>query len=85
MIHAARCSGRERRRADARGDGEVLDDFGRSDEERVEAVLDRAVADGDGDVGLAAAGLAVKDERAAVGDEVGRQRRAEQRQLTVLW
>ena len=65
----------------ARGDGEVLDELGGGDEEGVEAVLDRAVADGDGDVGLAAAGLAVKDERAAVGDEVGRQRRAEQREL----
>ena len=40
---------------------------------RVEAVLDRAVADRHGEVGRAAPGLAVDDERAAVGDEVRRE------------
>ena len=56
----------------ARGDREVLDELGGGDEQGVEAVLDRAVADGDGYVGLAAPVLAVEDERAAVGDEVRR-------------
>ena len=65
----------------ARGDGEFFDELGSSDEERVETVLDRSIGDGDRDVCLAASGLAVKDQRAPVGDEVGRQRRAEKREL----
>lgn len=38
-----------------RRDGELLDELGRGHEEGVEAVLDGAVADGHGDVGLATA------------------------------
>jgi hypothetical protein len=53
-----RCDVREERISEvtfARGDREVLDELGRGHEERVEAVLDRAVADGHCDVRLAAA------------------------------
>jgi len=50
--------------------GKRLDELGRGCEERLEAVLAGAVGDGDGEVGLSAAGLAVKDERAAFADEV---------------
>jgi hypothetical protein len=57
----------------AAGDGELLDERGGGDEEGVEAVLDGPVGDGDGEVGLPAAGLAVEDERAPLGDEVGRE------------
>ena len=48
--------------------------------QRLEAVLDRPVGDRHGKVSLPAAGLAKEDEAAALGDEVRRQRRAEQRQ-----
>ena len=45
----------------------------------LEAVLDRPVADRNGKMSLAAAGLAVKDQRTALGDEVRSEIRAEQR------
>jgi hypothetical protein len=64
----------------AEGSGEIVDQLGCGHEERVEAVLDRAVGDGDGEVGLPATGPAGEDEAPAIGDEVGRQRRAEQRE-----
>jgi hypothetical protein len=64
----------------AEGCGEIVDELGGGDEQRVEAVLDGAVGDRDGEVGLPATGLASEDETPAVGDEVRRERRAEQRE-----
>ena len=60
--------------------GQILDQLGGGGEERVEAVLDRAVRDGDRQVRLPAAGFAVQNQRAAVGHEIGREIRAQQRQ-----
>jgi hypothetical protein len=60
--------------------GEVLDQLGCGREERVEAILHRAVRDRDREVGLAATGLALEDDRAALGDEVGREERADRRE-----
>jgi hypothetical protein len=60
--------------------GEVVDELGCRDEERVESVLDGAVRDGDREMRLPAAGLAGEDEAATVGDEVRRERGAEQRE-----
>ncbi len=59
------------------GAREVVDELGAVDEERVEAVLERAVRDGDREVRLAASGLAREDDRVALGDEVGREERAD--------
>ena len=58
---------------------EVLDQLRGGGEERLEAVLDSAVADGDGEMGLAATGLPMKDERPAFGHEIGTEVGAEQR------
>jgi hypothetical protein len=60
------------------GGGEVVDEGGGSAEEGVEAVLNGAVGDGDGQVGLAAAWLAGEDEAAAIGDEVRGEVRADE-------
>ena len=49
-------------------------------EERVEAVLHGAVRDGDREVGLPAARLALEDDRVPLGDEVGREQRANRRE-----
>ena len=56
----------------ARG-GEVFDHLGGGREERLEAALDRAVRDGDREVGFASSGLAEEDDGASLDDEVGRQ------------
>lgn len=64
----------------AAGDGKLLDERGGGDEEGVEAVLDGPVGDGDGEVGLPAPGLAVEDERPPLGDEVGREVGADERE-----
>jgi hypothetical protein len=58
---------------------ESLDQLGRGREERLEAVLDGAVGDRDREVGLPATGLAMKDQRAALADEVGAEIRADER------
>jgi hypothetical protein len=42
------------------GGGQVVDELSRGDEERIEAVLDGAVGDGHGQVGLAAAWLPMR-------------------------
>ena len=47
-----------------------VDQRGRRDEPRLEAVLDRAVGDADGDVRLPPPGLAREDEVPALGDEL---------------
>jgi hypothetical protein len=65
----------------AEGPGELVDELCSGDEASVEAVLDGTVGDGDGQVRLAAPGRPVKDEVSSIGHEVGRQGRAEQRQL----
>jgi hypothetical protein len=57
--------------AELAGLGEVINEGDGGSEESIEAVLDGAVGDGDGEVGLATAGFAGEDEGAAVGDEVG--------------
>ena len=59
------------------GAGEVVDQLGGVDEECVEAVLDGAIGDRDGEVRLSAAWLAVEDHVAPVGDEVRGEERAE--------
>ena len=64
----------------ATGAGEVVDELRAVREERVEAVLHRAVRDGDRQVGLAASRLAVEDRRVPLGDEVGREQRPDRRQ-----
>ena len=64
----------------ATGAREIVDERSGGGEERLEAVLDGTVRDGDGQVGLAAARLAGEDQAAALGDEVGRERGAEQRE-----
>ena len=43
------------------GIGEIFDQFGCGGEERLEAVLDGAIPDGDRQVGLPSAGLTVQD------------------------
>lgn len=63
----------------ATGDGKLLDERGGGDEERVEAVLDGSVGDGDGEMRLPTTGLAVEDHRASRGDEVGREAGADER------
>src|SRR5712691_3383439 len=50
--------------------GEILDEFRRGGEERLEAVLDGSVPDGHRQMGLSSAGLAVQDQRPSLGDEV---------------
>ena len=50
---------------------EIVDEFGGGREEGIESVLDGAVGDGDGEVRLASARLAQKDQAAPLGDEVG--------------
>src|SRR5262249_32530140 len=64
-----------------RRDGQVFDELGGGDEERVKSVLDGAIADGDCEVRLAAAWFAMEDEVASVGDKIRRERRAEEREL----
>jgi hypothetical protein len=50
--------------------GEILDQFRRGGEERLEAVLDGSVPDGHRQMGLPSAGLAVQNQRPSLGDEV---------------
>jgi hypothetical protein len=64
----------------ARGDGELLHQRGGRREEGLEAVLDGAVGDRDGEVRLAPACLAGEDKAAPVGDEVWREIGPEHRQ-----
>jgi len=60
----------------AAGDGQGVDECRRGDERGVEAQLNGAVREGNGQVRFSAARLAVEDERSAFGHEVGRQERA---------
>ena len=60
----------------AAGGGEGIDERRGRHERRVEAVLDRAVREGDSQVRLSPTRLAEEDERAPLGHEVGRQERA---------
>ncbi len=62
------------------GGGQVVDELRRGREERIEAVLHRAVRDGDGEVRLAAARLALEDDRMTFGDEVRGEQRADGRE-----
>jgi len=59
--------------------GQVVDELCRGDEERIKAVLDGAVGDRDGEMGLPAARLAHQDEIAHLCHEVWRQGGAEER------
>ncbi len=58
------------------GGGEVIDEFRGGDEVGVESILDGAIGDRDGEMGLTATGFAVEDERTALGDEVRGEGRA---------
>jgi hypothetical protein len=57
----------------AAGDGQLVDEVGAGREERVEAVLQGPVGDRDGEVSFPAAGLALEDDGASPGGEVGRE------------
>jgi hypothetical protein len=59
---------------------EVVDELGAVHEERLEAVLHRAVRDRDGEVRLAAPRLALENHRVPFGHEVRREQRAEGRE-----
>jgi hypothetical protein len=50
--------------------GEILDQFRRGGEERLEAVLDGSVPDGHRQMGLSSTGLTVQNQRPSLGDEV---------------
>ena len=67
----------------AGGVGEAFDEVCGGGEEHVEAVLDGA--EGDGEAGLAATGLAEEDDVATLGDEVGREERADGVRRRVDW
>jgi hypothetical protein len=50
---------------------EILNEFRRGGEERLEAILNRAISDGYCQMGFATAGLAVKNQRAPFGYKSG--------------
>ena len=56
---------------------EIVDELGGGGEECVESGLQCAVRDGDREMRLAASGLALEDDRAAFGNEVRREERAD--------
>jgi hypothetical protein len=60
--------------------GQVVDERRRGGEERLEAVLQRAVGDCDRQVRLAAPGFALEDDRVSLGHEVGAEQRADRRE-----
>ncbi len=64
----------------AKGGRELIDQLGCRREEGVESVLDGAVGKSHGQMGLAPARLALKDQTAALSDEVSRQGGAEEGQ-----
>ena len=57
--------------------GQIIDQRGGGGEVGIEAVLNGAIGDGHRQVRLSAAGFARENQRAALGDEVRRERRAE--------
>ena len=57
--------------------GEIVDERCRRRKDGIEAVLSGAVGDRDRQVRLASTGLARENQRATLGDKVGRERRAE--------
>lgn len=63
----------------AAGGREGVDELGSRGEERIEAVLQGAVSDRDGEVGLAATGLAFEDDGAALGVAEARSREPRRR------
>lgn len=62
----------------ARGRGELVNEGGRRGEPCLEAILDGAVGDGDGEMGLAGAARPAGDETAALSHELGAEDAAEQ-------
>src|SRR5882762_7001297 len=52
------------------GVGEILDQFRRGGEERLETVLDSAIPDSHRQMSLPSTGLTVQDQRPSLGDEV---------------
>ena len=62
----------------ARGRGELVNEGGRRGEPRLEAILDSAVGDGDGEMGLAGAARPAGDETAALSHELGAEDAAAQ-------
>ena len=63
--------------------GPIIDQFSGRDKQRIDAVLDRAVGDGHGQVRFPPSRLSPKDETPALGHEVRRQGRAQERQSAV--
>jgi hypothetical protein len=53
-----------------KGSGELVDELGSGDEERIESVLDGAVSDGDGEMCFPAAGFSHEDQTPSLGNEV---------------
>jgi len=58
---------------------EIVDEVCCGGDERVEAVLQGVIGDGDGEVRLAATRLAIEDDGTALRDEVGREQRTDGR------
>ena len=59
---------------------QVFDQLRGGGEERIETVLDRAIRNRDRQMRFPATGSAVQNQRAAVGDKIGREIRAQQRE-----
>jgi hypothetical protein len=57
--------------------GQIIDECRSSREEGVEAILNRAVGNGDRQVRFPATGFAGQDQRATFSDEIGRERGAQ--------
>lgn len=64
----------------AAGVGEIVDELRRGDEADGEAVLDRTVPDCNGQMGLSSSSFALEDEVAPLGDQLGAEVAAEQRE-----
>ena len=69
-----------RESAAAKGIRQIVDQFRRGDKPRIKAVLNGAIGNGDCQMGFAPARFARQDQRPTLGDKVGRQGGAEQRQ-----
>ena len=53
-----------------KGSGELVDELGSGNEERIETVLDGTVSDGDGEMGFSAAWFSHEDQTPSLGNEV---------------
>ena len=66
--------------AGAEAVGQIIDQFRGGDEAGIEAVLDRPIGRRDGEMRFAAPGFSEKDQGAPLGDEIRRQRGAQERE-----